>query len=710
MKKLLWLSLLVVVLIALPQSVSAKKVIQLGYGDPNTDFFAANIGDMKNQPFDGTDFFAEPLNPTTRNQFAWQCWGTTVFSHATMQHAIDELNAVGDYGTFTENFLRITVAADKDVTWFVDWFDDANFPAIVSNMGTAAWIVKQGGVKGLMFDIESYSGQLWLYSAQKYKTTKTFAQYQAQVRLRGQQVMQAMQAEDPNILIFLTGSYSYVWGPSQINGNIANLPNVQYGLLPAFLDGMLDVAGSGVRFVDGYEGSYKFKTLSQFQEVKTVMTTGCLPIVANDAVYAAKFTFGFGLWMDVDYATGGWHEEPNKHSLNYFTPDEFESALKSALSVSDEYVWIYTGTQYWWNIYGGYKNVPHAYKAAVLFGGAEEFMEFVTVGDAGNSADTRPVTWLGTNYYFGNVDYEYKIGKYEVTNAQYCAFLNAVAASDPCGLYDINMGDSSYPSRGGIIQSGSSGSYTYNTIAGRANLPVNWVSWRSAARFANWMHNGMLNNPTTTEYGAYDATTFVGTAPDKQDQTAHFSEANYWIPTTNEWYKAAFYKGGGTNAGYWTYATKSDVAPSPGPYDDVSNRANYNANNFDWGDGLDNGDMISAGFYTASPSAYGTFEQNGNVYELMEEWSPAYEQNLRRRHGGAWYYSNAEQLSYVTLSYDWNGAWYETGFRLAFFSGTRCLAPIPGDVYNDCKIDFMDIAVMSEHWLECNLVPQTACQ
>ena len=75
MKKLLWLTVFVVILIALSEGVYAKKVIQVGYDDPNTSFFAANIGDMQNQPFDGTDFFAEPLNPTTRNQFAWQCWG-----------------------------------------------------------------------------------------------------------------------------------------------------------------------------------------------------------------------------------------------------------------------------------------------------------------------------------------------------------------------------------------------------------------------------------------------------------------------------------------------------------------------------------------------------------------------------------------------------------------------------------------------------------
>ena len=58
-------------------------------------------------------------------------------------------------------------------------------------------------------------------------------------------------------------------------------------------------------------------------------------------------------------------------------------------------------------------------------------LRFVTVGDPGNAADTN--NSLG----YGSVPYVYQMGKYDVTIAQYCQFLNAVAASDPYGLYDI---------------------------------------------------------------------------------------------------------------------------------------------------------------------------------------------------------------------------------------------------------------------------------
>ena len=73
-------------------------------------------------------------------------------------------------------------------------------------------------------------------------------------------------------------------------------------------------------------------------------------------------------------------------------------------------------------------------------------LQFVTVGDPGNLADT--TTGLGA------VGYTYSIGKYDVTAAQYVAFLNAVASTDPYGLYTQSM---SGPVDCNIQRSGSPG-------------------------------------------------------------------------------------------------------------------------------------------------------------------------------------------------------------------------------------------------------------
>jgi len=44
-----------------------------------------------------------------------------------------------------------------------------------------------------------------------------------------------------------------------------------------------------------------------------------------------------------------------------------------------------------------------------------------------------------------------------------------------------------------------------------------------------------------------------------------------------------------------------------------------------------------------------------------------------------------------------------------FRTQTRCIEAILGDINNDCKVDFVDFAIMALHWLECNLEPSALC-
>src|SRR5262249_30692306 len=136
----------------------------------------------------------------------------------------------------------------------------------------------------------------------------------------------------------------------------------------------------------------------------------------------------------------------------------------------------------------------------------------------------------------GAVSYRYNIGTYEVTNAQYAEFLNAVATSDPNELYRTGMGTVSDGSFGGITRSGSDGSYTYRPIAGRENMPVNYVTFYSAVRFANWMNNGQptgAQSSGTTEGGAYAMADGLGVTRNVA--------ASIFLPNEDEWYKAAYY-------------------------------------------------------------------------------------------------------------------------------------------------------------------------
>ncbi len=132
-------------------------------------------------------------------------------------------------------------------------------------------------------------------------------------------------------------------------------------------------------------------------------------------------------------------------------------------------------------------------------------MDWTFIGNPGNEADDPEQSTCNypAEQPCGAVGYEYYIGTYEVTNAQYTEFLNAVADADPNGVYHTLMADESL--YGGITRSGSSGSYTYSAIAGREQMPVNYVSYYDAVRFVNWLNNGQPIGPqasATTEDGA----------------------------------------------------------------------------------------------------------------------------------------------------------------------------------------------------------------
>jgi formylglycine-generating enzyme required for sulfatase activity len=180
-------------------------------------------------------------------------------------------------------------------------------------------------------------------------------------------------------------------------------------------------------------------------------------------------------------------------------------------------------------------------------------VNFVLMGDVANFPNN---TSYGS---VGSVNYNYYIGKYVVTNCEYVEFLNSKAKSDPYGLYNNQMG---LDPRSGIMRFGTSGNYSYVVKTNMGNKPVVWISWFDCCRYCNWLHNDKENGDTET--GSYTLNGIVtGSAP------ARNINAKYHIPTENEWYKAAYYKGGSTNAGYWAYATQSDLVPATVTANDV---------------------------------------------------------------------------------------------------------------------------------------------
>ncbi len=283
----------------------------------------------------------------------------------------------------------------------------------------------------------------------------------------------------------------------------------------------------------------------------------------------------------------------------------------------------------------------------------------VTVGDAGNPNDS-------TGY--GGVGYTYAISTYEVNLNQYTAFLNAVAATDTYNLYNTSM--ASNLNIAGISRSGSSGSYSYSVI-GSGLRPVTYVNWFDAARFANWVANGQptgAQGNATTENGAYSlfgATSGVGFTKNAINPNTS-ATTTWWIPSENEWYKAAYYDPGvsGPSDDYWLYPTRSDSAPGnnigagtnqaniyTGNYAVTQNPSYSSSQNY----------LTDGGAFSASGSYYGTFDQGGNVWE----WNDAVSGSSRGLRGGTWVYADFVLQSSFGSSSNPSTEARDVGFRVA---------------------------------------------
>lgn len=223
--------------------------------------------------------------------------------------------------------------------------------------------------------------------------------------------------------------------------------------------------------------------------------------------------------------------------------------------------------------------------AAVNFASADTIrginMDFVTIGNAGNTADT------GGTPGCGAVGYNYRIGKYEVTAAQWQTINTAAGIGNP------------------------------GTWGG--NQPVADISWYDAAQFCNYLTSGNKYS------GAYKFDISGNFLNIDRDLSISTYGTTYVIPTEDEWYKAAYFKPNAS--GYSLYANGTDTAPIAGV------QSNYNwAVGSPWNVG------------SGTQEQNGTFDMMGNVLEWNETF---FDGSCRGIRGGSY----PDDDSYLNSSY-----------------------------------------------------------
>lgn len=324
-----------------------KKLIATGWDKPDTERLRQNLQQMEQRPFDGVVFEAVGRLPDQKPKPLRFAFVNEKWKREWFQHCIDDLRACA-FKKFTDNFLLVNASPGG-----VDWFDDAGWENVVDHWRIAAWIAKESGIKGILFDPEAYSlpQAQFSYRAQPGRDKHTFEEYYVKARERGRRVMQVIADECPHLTLFC-----YFMNIVNANATGRADPKIMlsgnlYGLYAPFVDGWLDVIPPTITLVDGCECAYLYNSVQQFAESAVLIKGACMELVSpeNRVKYRAQVQVGFGIYLDAY-----WNPKDSKWGMWYIDGlggarvNRLRANVSTALRMADEYVWIYGEKFRWW--------------------------------------------------------------------------------------------------------------------------------------------------------------------------------------------------------------------------------------------------------------------------------------------------------------------------------------------------------------------------
>ncbi len=219
-------------------------------------------------------------------------------------------------------------------------------------------------------------------------------------------------------------------------------------------------------------------------------------------------------------------------------------------------------------------------KADTFGSGANAFtIDFVNIGNAGNADDAGAGGGIYSSPY-GGVPYTYRMGMTEAAQ-------DWITKATALGLTNVTAGDWG-PSQ-----------------------PATSMTWYEAAAFVNWLNTSTGHQAAYNLNGTAGALTLWSSVDAWQaggQNLYRHKNAYYFLPSEDEWYKAAFHKNDGVTANYWDYALGSNSIPVAVGSGTTPGTAVYNSATAAVAGVNDNGGL----------SPYGTRGQNGNVDEWLE--------------------------------------------------------------------------------------------
>jgi len=330
-------------LLAAEPALGGKKFIELGWDIPSTSQLREHWREMeRTTPFDGVMFKVETRDDQGRKLNSEAIWDNRPWKRAWFEAALADLKTCR-FTRFTDNFVRFNATPGN-----LDWADDTGWAALAEKAGRCAWLMKEAGGKGLAIDFESYGAHQFKFDGGQ---GRVFTNTAALARKRGAEFVRAVAREFPEAVLLTLWMNSINLKAGDSDSPDVILAASGYGLLPAFVDGMLDAAPPAMVFVDGCENGYYMDSAEEYLRAANEMRSwngGAIRLVspANRAKYRRQVQAGFGFYLDMflNDATNHLFRGP----LNGSRLARLERNLGFAREATDEYVWIYGEQCRWW--------------------------------------------------------------------------------------------------------------------------------------------------------------------------------------------------------------------------------------------------------------------------------------------------------------------------------------------------------------------------
>ena len=327
-----------------------KKIISFG----NSGFTPANVekylGELEEKwmpGYDGVNIITSKsvkLPDGKRLNLEWKWFSKTRFQKEWYSEEIKSLQNIHKKAKkFKYNFLDTSASS---FTGEFDLFDDEFWEIVCNNFSVMAYVAKQGGCKGIRFDLEDYGNQQkFLY---RTECGRSYEEAWQMARKRGQQWMRAVAKEFPDIDIFcffwLDLMFGFADGLPDTKGRLEACTT---GLLVAFINGIYDALPPSARIIDGMEErGYGAKNFTDFCALRGMRDVRYKRLLApeNHKKLREQTSLAVATYLSAYYGKkDGFDTTQAREKEGLSQLDYFRRNLTFAVDFSDEYSWTYNG-------------------------------------------------------------------------------------------------------------------------------------------------------------------------------------------------------------------------------------------------------------------------------------------------------------------------------------------------------------------------------